>query len=51
LLPILVDGDLHALLELGRSDHPFRESDARELLEFADRVADTLSRFAAGRLA
>lgn len=50
VLPIVIAGELHAMLELGRSDHPFRESDARELFEFAEHVAATLVRFGAGRL-
>ncbi len=45
--PILIDGELHALLELGRSDHPFRRSDSQALADFAERVAPTLRRLLA----
>jgi hypothetical protein len=44
LLPIRVAGELHALLELGRCDHPFRASDSHDLSEFAERVALALAR-------
>jgi len=44
LLPIVVAGRLHALLELGRSDHPFRSSDAPELASFALRLGGRLER-------
>jgi hypothetical protein len=47
LLPIRVANEVHAVLELGRSDHPFRSSDSSELSEFAQRVAQTLARLAA----
>ena len=49
LLPILVAGELHAMLELGRSEHPFRTSDSAELGLFAQRVAGTLERLGAAR--
>lgn len=44
LIPIRVASEVHALLELGRSDHPFRSSDSSELTEFAERAALTLTR-------
>ena len=44
VLPILVSGELHAILELGRSDHPFRASDELELSSFAERVSVALVR-------
>jgi hypothetical protein len=44
MLPITVAGQLCALLELGRSDHPFRLSDAAELGDFALSVGATLRR-------
>ena len=47
LLPILISGQLHAMLELGRSDHPFRVSDSAELSDFAGQVAAALGRFGA----
>ena len=43
VLPIMVNGELRAMLELGRSDHPFRNSDAAELSDFAQQVAFTLA--------
>ena len=45
LLPIVVAGHLHAMLELGRSDHPFRTSDSAELASFVARLVSTLERF------
>ncbi len=45
--PILIEGELHAMLELGRSDHPFRRSDSQALADFAERVALTLRRLLA----
>lgn len=47
LLPIWVSGRLYAFFELGRSDHPFRDSDAMGLSEFGGQVAASLSRFGA----
>jgi hypothetical protein len=44
ILPIMVDGQLRAMLELGRGDHPFRTSDSMELAEFAEQVAGVLAR-------
>jgi hypothetical protein len=44
MLPIAVGGQLCAMLELGRSDHPFRLSDAAELGDFAVSVSAALSR-------
>ncbi|MEP7052505.1 MAG: hypothetical protein ABJB12_19215 [Pseudomonadota bacterium] len=44
MLPIEVAGAMCAMLELGRSDHPFRESDAGELADFARDVGATLTR-------
>jgi len=49
VLPIMVDGQLCAMLELGRSDHPFRTSDAAELADFVEHVAVTLARHGAAR--
>ena len=47
MLPITVGGQLCAMLELGRSDHPFRLSDATELGDFAVSVGATLARLGA----
>jgi len=47
MLPISLAGQLCAMLELGRSDHPFRSSDAAELGDFAVSVGATLGRLAA----
>jgi hypothetical protein len=47
MLPISVAGTLCAMLELGRSDHPFRLSDAAELSDFAVSVAAAMSRLSA----
>jgi hypothetical protein len=44
VLPIMVNGELCAMLELGRSDHPFRASDSAELAEFVEHVAVVLAR-------
>jgi hypothetical protein len=44
MLPISVGGVLCAMLELGKSDHPFRASDAAELEEFAIKVGLELGR-------
>ena len=44
VLPIMVGGELCAMLELGRSDHPFRSSDSAELSEFVTQVASALAR-------
>jgi hypothetical protein len=44
MLPILVEGKLHALLELGRSDRAFRSSDTVALFDFSQRVALTFQR-------
>ncbi|MES1175921.1 MAG: hypothetical protein ABUL62_16490 [Myxococcales bacterium] len=44
MLPILVEGKLHAMLELGRSDRPFRASDSVALFDFSQRVALTFKR-------
>ena len=49
LLPIMVNGQLGAMLELGRSDHPFRISDAAELTDFVEHVAAALSRLGGPR--
>ncbi|HKO49094.1 MAG TPA: hypothetical protein VJV79_15285 [Polyangiaceae bacterium] len=52
VLPIMVNGELCAMLELGRSDHPFRTSDSAELADFVEQVAVALARLgAAGRIA
>ncbi len=47
MLPIAVNGQLCAMLELGRSDHLFRTSDAAELGDFAVSVGATLARLGA----
>jgi hypothetical protein len=39
MTPIIASGRLVALLELGRTDHPFRADDSDELAEFAAQVA------------
>jgi hypothetical protein len=49
VLPIMVNGQLCAMLELGRSDHPFRTSDSAELADFVEQVAVALARFGAAR--
>ena len=49
VLPIMVNGQLCAMLELGRSDHPFRTNDATELADFIAQVAVALARLAAAR--
>jgi hypothetical protein len=43
MLPITIAGRLAGMLELGRADHPFRESDAAELSLFAREIAAALS--------
>lgn len=48
VLPIMVDGRLSAMLELGRSDHPFRTNDSAELTDFAQQVSAVLARLSAG---
>jgi hypothetical protein len=47
MLPISVAGQLCAMLELGRSDHLFRASDAAELGDFAVSVGNAFSRLGA----
>ena len=49
VLPIMVNGQLCAMLELGRSDHPFRTSDSAELADFVEQVAVALARLGAAR--
>ena len=49
LLPVMVSGKLHALLELGRSDHAFRSSDSSELSRFAERAGRVLERLRSAR--
>jgi hypothetical protein len=49
VLPIMVNGQLCAMLELGHSDHPFRASDAAELADFVEHVAVVLARLGAAR--
>ncbi|MEI9941801.1 MAG: hypothetical protein WDO69_31695 [Pseudomonadota bacterium] len=49
VLPIMVNGQLCAMLELGRSDHPFRVSDSAALGEFAEHVAVVLARMGVAR--
>jgi hypothetical protein len=44
MLPITIAGELCGMLELGRADHPFRDSDAAELADFARHVAAVLAR-------
>ena len=44
MLPITICGELCGMLELGRADHPFRDSDAAELADFARHVATVLAR-------
>jgi hypothetical protein len=44
MFPIQVAGQLCGLLELGRSDHPFRVGDGAELAEFAHHVGAALTR-------
>ncbi len=47
--PITVNGQLCAVLELGRSDHPFRTNDSAELADFAEQVAVVLARLGEAR--
>jgi hypothetical protein len=47
MLPVTANGKLLAMLELGRSDHAFRLSDAVELGDFAVSVGAALSRLSA----
>jgi len=49
VLPIMVNGQLCAMLELGRSDHPFRTTDSAELADFSEQVAVTLARLGVAR--
>jgi len=49
VLPIMVNGQLRAMLELGRSDHPFRTSDSVELADFMEQVAVVLARLGVAR--
>jgi len=44
MLPVLVQGKLHAMLELGRSDRAFRASDSVALFDFSQQVATTFQR-------
>jgi hypothetical protein len=44
MLPVLVEGKLHAILELGRSDRAFRASDSVALFDFSQQVALTFQR-------
>lgn len=44
IVPILIHTELHAVIELGRSDHPFRASDARELAALAEQVGRAFQR-------
>jgi hypothetical protein len=50
VLPIMVNGGLYAMLELGRSDHPFRSSDSKELTDFIEQVGLALAGFGVGAL-
>jgi len=49
VLPIMVNGQLCAMLELGRSDHPFRTTDSVELTDFMEQVAVVLARLGVAR--
>ncbi|HYP74321.1 MAG TPA: hypothetical protein VER12_00110 [Polyangiaceae bacterium] len=49
VLPIMVNGQMFAMLELGRSDHPFRTNDSVELADFMEQVAVVLARLGAAR--
>lgn len=49
LVPILLGTELHAAIELGRSDHPFRTSDCAELTLFAEQLSAILRRVQARR--
>jgi hypothetical protein len=44
VLPVMVNGQLCAMLELGRSDHPFRTNDSVELTDLMEQVAVVLAR-------
>ncbi len=44
MLPITISGQLCGMLELGRADHPFRDSDAAELADFARQVSAVVAR-------
>jgi len=43
------NGQMFAMLELGRSDHPFRTNDSVELADFMEQVAVVLARLGAAR--
>jgi hypothetical protein len=45
----MVNGQLCAMLELGRSDHSFRTSDSVELADFIEEVAGVLARLGVAR--
>jgi hypothetical protein len=49
VLPLMLNGQLFAMLELGRSDHPFRSSDSVALADFMEHVAVVLARLGAAR--
>jgi hypothetical protein len=49
VMPIMVNSQLCAMLELGHSAHPFRTSDAVELADFMEHVAVALARLGAAR--
>jgi hypothetical protein len=44
MLPVLVQGKLHAMLELGRSDRAFRAGDSVALFDFSQQIALTFQR-------
>jgi hypothetical protein len=50
MLPITISGELRGMLELGRADHPFRDSDAAELADFARHLAAVLARLGSASL-
>jgi len=48
MLPVLVEGTLHAMLELGRSDRAFRASDSVTLFDFSQQVSLTFQQLLRG---
>ncbi len=51
MVPVISAGRLCGMLELGRNDHPFRDSDASALADFARHVGAVLAQLARDRRA
>ncbi len=49
MVPVTSAGRLCGMIELGRTDHPFRDSNASALADFARHVGAVLARFSRGR--